>query len=113
LTRSVKVLLNLERLEPAIRLPEWAEGIGIYGSWAEGTNIDESDIDLWILASRYPGDTESGNLRAAITGALGTEVHLLFLTREKLEALKTGDEPFYRSLMRTALLLRGTDLGHA
>ena len=112
-TRSVKVLLNLERLEPAIPLPEWAGGIGVYGSWADGTNTDESDIDLWILVRRYPGDSEAGKLRSGVAGALGIEAHLLFLTREKLADLKTGDEPFYASFRRTALLLRGNDLGNA
>jgi predicted nucleotidyltransferase len=112
LTRSVKVLLNLEHLLPAVPLPGWAEGIGVYGSWAEGTNTDESDLDLWVLAAGYPGDVKVGELTARITGAVGTEIHLLFLTGQKLADLRTGDETFYTSLMRTSLLLRGQGLGH-
>ena len=83
-TRSVKVLLNLESLLPAVPLPDWADGIGVYGSWAEGTNTDESDLDLWVLAEGYPGEVQAGELIASVSAALGTEIHVLFLTREKL-----------------------------
>ena len=112
-TRSVKVLLNLERLDPVVPLPDWAEGIGMYGSWAEGTNTDESDLDLWVLAAGYPGEVRVGELIASVTAALGTEAHLLFLTRQKLADLRTGDEPFYASLMRTSRVLRGHGLDNA
>jgi predicted nucleotidyltransferase len=107
LTRAVKVLLNLDRLMPLISLPEWADGIGIYGSWADGSNTGESDLDLWVLADAYPGEGPLGQLISLLTGALGVEVHLLFLSPPKLRDLRKEDPPFYHAFIRSAIVLRG------
>jgi len=107
LTRAVKVILNLDRLMPVISLPEWADGIGIYGSWATGTNTRESDLDLWVFGRTYPGEASLGELISILTGNLGVEVHLLFLSPQKLGDLEGEDPPFYHAFMRSAIVLRG------
>lgn len=107
LTRAVKVLLNLDQLMPVISLPEWAEGIGMYGSWANGTNTRESDLDLWVLGETYPGEAPLGGIISSLTGTLGVEVHLLFLSPGKLRNLEEEDPPFYHAFMRSATVIRG------
>lgn len=106
-TRAVKVLLNLDRLMPLISLPEWADGIGMYGSWATGTNTRESDLDLWVFGRTYPGEASLGEIISTLTRNLGVEVHLLFLSPQKLGDLEREDPPFYHAFMRSATVLRG------
>ncbi len=105
--RAVKVLLNLDRLMPLVFLPRWAIGIGMYGSWATGTNTRSSDLDLWVFGKEYPGEESPGEIISTLTGSLGVEVHLLFLSPEKLADLERDDPPFYHAFMRSALVLRG------
>ncbi|MDG6249869.1 nucleotidyltransferase domain-containing protein [Methanocalculus sp.] len=113
--RSIKRLLNLDLLRPHVTLPAWAEGIGIYGSWAEGTNTTESDLDVWILVSRYDPDLEirAAELDQEIAQYAGCEVNSLLLTPDKLCHLKEHDQPFYTSLKRGFLTLHGEDLEFA
>jgi len=42
----VKRLLNIDLLVAAVSLPRWARKIGIYGSYAEGTNTAGSGLYL-------------------------------------------------------------------
>ena len=107
LTRAVKVLLNLDQLMPLVSLPGWAEGIGVYGSWATGTNTRGSDLDLWVFGKAYPGEESLGEIISTLTLSLGMEVHLLFLSPEKLSDLERDDPPFFHAFMRSALVLRG------
>jgi predicted nucleotidyltransferase len=113
--RSIKRLLNLDLLRPHITLPAWAEGIGLYGSWAEGTNTTESDLDLWILVSRYDPDLEirAAELDQEIAQYAGCEVNSLLLTPDKLRHLREHDQPFYTGLKGGYLTLHGEDLESA
>lgn len=50
--KEFKILSNLATLEPLIeRLKQYARRIVLYGSWADGTDSEESDIDLFIVTS--------------------------------------------------------------
>ncbi len=115
LWRSIKRLLNLDLLRPHVTLPAWVDGIGIFGSWAEGTNTTESDLDLWILVSRYDPDLEicAAELDQEIARYTGCEVNSFLLTPDKLRHLKEHDQPFYTSLKRGYLTLQGEDLEFA
>ena len=42
LTVAIKRLLNIDRITAVGKKPVWSSGIGLYGSWAEGTNTEES-----------------------------------------------------------------------
>lgn len=115
LWRTIKLLLNLDLLLPALDLPPWARGIGIYGSWARGTNKDESDLDLWVLVDRYTKDLEFSvaELDRDLSNVTHCEVHSIILTREKLDVLARSDRPFYENLMNDAITLKGVGLDTA
>lgn len=113
--KAIKRLLNLDLLRPKISLPPWALGIGIYGSWADGTNTAGSDLDLWLLVDSYDPEIEikAAELDQNIAAAIHCEVNSLILTREKLHHLRKHDQPFYSSLMRGSLTLEGDGLDNA
>jgi predicted nucleotidyltransferase len=108
MTRQVKILVNISRARTIVSLPAWARGIGLYGSWASGTNTKESDLDIWIAASVLPDELVVAALERFWKKKCSCELHLLLLTPEKLKAMKTGDEPFFSSFERTAITLGGT-----
>lgn len=50
--KEFKILNNLLLLEPLVdKLKPYARKIVLYGSWAEGSDTEDSDIDLFIVAS--------------------------------------------------------------
>ena len=111
-TRSLKAFLNVVALEKQFDLPEWAIGIGFYGSWSAGTNTSESDLDLWLLVEEIGPDTELevARLERDLRAAIGCEVTVLLLTRDKFASLRDDNLPFYISLMRESKTLAGKSL---
>jgi len=95
-----------------ISLPPWATGIGIYGSWADGTNTTESDLDLWILVAYYTPELEinAAELEQNLEADIHCEVNSLILTSEKLRQLKAEDQPFYSGLMKGKITMDGDNL---
>lgn len=91
-TRSLKAFLNIEALDDKVHLPDWAIGIGLYGSWATGTNASESDLDLWLLVEEIGPETELevARLERDLSAAMGCEATILVLTMDKLAALRGG-----------------------
>jgi predicted nucleotidyltransferase len=50
--KEFKVLVNLLLLEPLVeRLKRLSHKIVLFGSWAEGSDTEDSDIDLFIISS--------------------------------------------------------------
>jgi predicted nucleotidyltransferase len=113
--RAIKLLLNLDLLVPATDLPPWARGVGMYGSWARGTNTNESDLDLWILVDTYARDLEFSvaGYDQDLSTVTHCEVHSIILTRKKLELLADTDRPFYENLMKNTVTLKGEGLDTA
>ncbi|MBA1343237.1 MAG: hypothetical protein C5S52_06525 [ANME-2 cluster archaeon] len=109
-TRAIKVLLNLNKLNIGSLDTGWAAGISIFGSWAEGTNTYESDLDVWIMVDPYPSEHELARLQKDIRTMAGVEVNILVLTDEKVERIKRTDLPFYNSLVRTSITLKGESI---
>jgi len=105
-------MLNIDMLWRYISLPEWAEGIGVYGSVAEGMDTKESDLDIWVLVRSYDSRTEinAAKLERRISEATGMETHILILTKEKLEDLRKTDIPFHESLIRRSIALKGESI---
>lgn len=112
---AVKRLLNIDLLAAAVPLPEWSRGIGIYGSYAEGTNTADSDLDLWVLVDEYTPDLEilAARVEKDASAAAGTETNLLILTPERLSDLRETDQPFYTSLIRSSVTLEGASIDNA
>ena len=109
-SRAIRLLLNLERIDLSALSLGSARGIGLYGSWARGTNDQESDLDVWIKADSLPGQSILARLQRDLSIQTGSEVNLLTLTPEKLERLKIEDPPFYNSLVMDSVTLKGEGL---
>lgn len=114
LSRAVRLILNLEKLDlstlgtgPLNEL----KGLGLYGSWARGTNSLDSDLDVWIRADRPPEESDLARLQRDLSRLTGTEVNLLVLTPQKLAELRINDPPFYSSLIMNSLTIKGKPLG--
>jgi predicted nucleotidyltransferase len=109
-SRAIKLLLNLERIDLAALSLGSARGLGIYGSWARGTNRQESDLDVWIRADSLPSESVLAKLQKDLSQQADSEANLLVLTPEKLERLKREDKPFYNSLVMSSVTLIGESL---
>jgi predicted nucleotidyltransferase len=107
LTRAIKVLLNLETLRWEEVTMEWIDSAALYGSWASGTNTEESDVDIWIKVEQLPSPSKLNLLHKKLKNRTNSEVNILILTPEKLESIKKSDPPFYHSLQVNSLLLEG------
>ena len=109
-SRAIKLLLNLERIDLSTHSLGSARGLGLYGSWARGTNHQESDLDVWIRADSLPPESVLSRLQRDLSHQADSEVNLLVLTPEKLERLKIDDAPFYNSLVMSSVTLKGEPL---
>lgn len=105
-TRIIKLLLNVNRIDLSKIKKPFIKGIGLYGSWANGTNTILSDLDIWIKTEKYPDEKELAILSKILREMLHTEIQLLVVTPQKLEQIKK-DTPFYSSLRYTSRLLWG------
>lgn len=107
--RALKIMLNAEKLE-SIKIAQKAgalfkgcAGIGLYGSWANGTNTNESDLDLWIK-SEDEGEEKITKIRRFLKEKLGLEANVILLTKKRLKELKEKDFVFYCMLYNSFLL---------
>ncbi|KUG20052.1 MAG: nucleotidyltransferase domain-containing protein [Methanomicrobiaceae archaeon] len=109
---AVKCLLNIDLLMAVVPLPGWAGGIGVYGSFAEGTNTADSDLDLWVLVDEYTPDLLmlAARVEKTVSAAAGVETNILIITPERLSELRETDEPFYAGLMRWGVTIRGESI---
>ena len=106
---AMKRFLNILLLDEHLLPTPWAESIGMYGSFARGTNTAGSDVDVWILVSAYSHEIEAhvAELRHSLSHSLGYDVHILILTRKKLQDLSFQDPPFYEEFMKDQVVIRG------
>jgi predicted nucleotidyltransferase len=106
---AIKRFLNIILLDEHLLDTSWAESIGMYGSFARGTNNAGSDIDVWVLVSKHSDEIEAhvAELRHTLSHSLGYDIHILILTREKLQDLSLKDAPFYEEFMTDQVVIRG------
>ena len=107
--RQVKRMINLSKVDLRRLDRKMIDGIGIYGSWARGTNTIESDADIWIKAEEYPPQEYLAKLSAQLRRMLGCEIRLLVLTPAKTQEL-AKDDVFFSALTRDSVLLWGEDI---
>lgn len=106
-TRALKIVLNLDKLKWDEISPHWMESAGLYGSWASGTNREDSDLDIWIKVKEYPSEDDLNTLYKDLKDRTSSELNILILTSDKLESIKKNDIPFYNSLKNNSLILEG------
>ena len=104
LVRQFKVLGTISRLEPLLRtLRPLSRRVILYGSCAEGTDTEDSDIDLFILApDRSP-------VLAAIRDHTNRPIQSTVVDQQELVALKEREAAFYAQVQRGIALWEGTD----
>ena len=106
MTKAIKILLNANKIDVSKIKKPFIKGIGIFGSWANGTNMYTSDLDIWIKTDEYPDENELAYLSKTLRKMTKNEVQLLVLTPVKLEQIKK-DRPFFSSLYHSSLVLCG------
>lgn len=103
--RALKILFNAERLLPAfvhLEKEYGVRGMGMYGSWAQGVNSWEEELDAWVLMEKVPEEEEAreiGRAVAAIAGISGVSV--VFLTRERVEEMRAKKSMLYSALFNS------------
>ena len=102
--RQFKILGTIARLEPLLRtLRPLARRVVLYGSCAEGTDTEDSDIGLFILAQ------DRSPVLAAIRGHTDRPIQLTVVDQQELVALKEREATYYRQVQRGIDLWEGTD----
>ena len=109
LLKNIKSLLNVNSLLSLNELKNLQKygAIGIYGSFAEGTDGPESDIDMWLYSEKK---TSALDLRKAVRSLerkLGRRISSIILSPAKLKKLKAEDLEFYYRLKLTSIPLEG------
>jgi len=108
--RSLKIFLNVRKLvekNVVEMLKKVKASVGIYGSWASGTNDEDSDLDVWIKFDKHPGEMKVASIANDIRKALGRNVQILVLSQDRIERLKNEDPTFYYSLVFGSILICG------
>jgi predicted nucleotidyltransferase len=107
--RYIKILLNLSKIKVEKIDKIHLCGLGLYGSWANGTNTLESDLDIWVKVKKYPSEEYLGKITKQIRNFTHQDVKLLVLTPQKLEQLKK-DSVFFSSLVNGSIVLWGENI---
>ena len=109
MTRTMKILMNVFSLDFEMPKDINIEGIGVYGSYAKGTNTSDSDIDIWIKSAKQPDEEKIAKFNSDLRRKLGN-VKLLILTEDRIERLKKDDPVFYYSLLYGSIILKGDNI---
>lgn len=107
--KLMRIVLSLKRFYYFdFKKYPFVSGAGLYGSSVKGENHEDSDFDTWIIISKRD-EEKLARLTAELKNKFG-RINPLYLTREKLKALKKEDLPFYHSLVFGSIKLYGEDL---
>jgi len=111
LVRAIKIVLNVSQIDiaPLKRIPG-LQGIGLYGSWANGMNREDSDIDIWIRVEKKPGEEIIAGVSSRVRKRMKRSVQLLIIDPEKNRMLRENDPIFYYSLIYGSVVLYGKSL---
>lgn len=108
IVRGLKIFLNLLSIDIGeLKKLKGIVGIGLYGSFAQGTNTKNSDIDIWAKVKEYPKEMEIAKTSGIIKRKSGYSVQILVLHPERINSLKNTNSAFYYSLVSGSFLLWG------
>jgi predicted nucleotidyltransferase len=96
--KQFKILLNLSAVfELTRKLRDHAERVILFGSYAEGTNVTASEIDIFVLTR------ESKKVRE-IAGDYGDnrgkKVSLIIVNADEFQQLKARYKPLYKRIIK-------------
>lgn len=109
LVNALKLLLNVNKIDVSKIKKPYFKGIGLYGSWANGTNMYDSDLDIWIKVDVYPDENEIASLSKTLRKMTNSEIQLLIVTPQKIKQIKS-DKPFFSSLYYSSYILWGESI---
>ena len=100
LIAQYKILLNVTSIYPLVRdLGGYAIKIILFGSMAQGTNIEESDIDLFVLTNTPEEVAAHVN-----TSNFSEKIQLVAKKPTEWASLKKNDPVFYEEVERGIVL---------
>jgi len=109
--RALKIFFNIKKLleKNVVKILKGVEalGIGVYGSWSNGSNYEDSDLDIWMKVYKHPGERKIATLSNDMRKILDRNVQILVLTPERIDRLKREDPIFYYSLIFGSIILYG------
>lgn len=85
--------------------------VGVYGSFALGEDVKESDIDLWVYPLREVSSIELREITREIERDVEMEVKLLVLDDSKIKELRENDPEFHWRLKLTSIFMDGDVFG--
>lgn len=104
ITFALRLLLNHKRIQKAniVKIlhnsfPQ-LKGLGIFGSWARGTNLEGADLDIWLKMEDEPNDLEIAKAKRAIERKIKVPVDLVIASPKRLKHIKEKSDAFYFSL---------------
>jgi predicted nucleotidyltransferase len=111
MVRALKIFLNVKKLVEKGIIDKIKSlniiSAGVYGSWANGTNYEDSDLDIWIKVKKHPGEVKIASLVGEIRKVIERNVQMLVLTPDNVERLKREDPIFYYSLAFGSIVIYG------
>ncbi len=104
LAHALRLLFNIKRIGGAEvvgilrrELPG-VTGVGIFGSWASGTNLEGSDLDIWVKMGKEPEELAVARARRKLEERVGAPVDIVIATPERMEHFRKKSDAFYFSL---------------
>lgn len=96
--KQFKVLFNVSALDELVdRIKHLSERVMLFGSCAEGTDVEDSDIDLFVLTS----DVETVQRRIReYERKLDRRISPIVVNSSGLAKLKSRDKPLYERVSR-------------
>jgi predicted nucleotidyltransferase len=100
--KQFKVLFNVWTLNDLVnQIKHLSERVILFGSCAEGTDTEDSDIDLFVLTS----DTKAVQHRIMEYGCkLDRKISPIIVDPNELAKLKSSDKPLYERISRGIIL---------
>ena len=83
-------------------------GVGVYGTWQDGTNEKQNVINFWIRIEKHPGEVKIAGLQNQIRQKFGIDASILAIDDKNLEQIKQDTDFYY--LLKHSLLLYGEGL---
>jgi predicted nucleotidyltransferase len=104
---KIKALINTQQIlqSDSIKKLMGHGKVGIFGSFAKGTNDEGSDVDLWIYTEKKQIDL--AGLVRNLEKEIKRKVDLTVLNKTKLEHIMKNDPEFYAQLKFTSTCLNG------
>ncbi len=108
--RSLRRVVNLQRIEKAglvgiirRKVPS-STGIGMFGSWAQGRNTMDSDLDIWVKIKKGIGIEKESELKREIEKKIGVDVDLFLFDNGALQKRRSENAAFFFSIYHSTVL---------